>query len=124
MYASKAHFCGNNNLTENESAVFRHANHSEAARSDKRIKVRCCFRYRVRATADAQSSKKQKAALVPPGSNGARDFEDSNMPAAKRQKVTDEQVTVMVTYDGQDHVTAANAASDAALREYLMTLLE
>jgi len=46
------------------------------------------------------------------------------MPAAKRQKVTDEQVTVMVTYDGQDHVTAANAASDAALREYLMTLLE
>lgn len=73
-YASKAHFCGNNNLLENESVVFRHANHSEAARSDKRIKVRCGFRYRVRATADAQSSKKQKAALAPPGSKSAHDF--------------------------------------------------
>jgi len=120
----KAHFCGRNYLNEEESVVFRHANNCKDARTDKRTKVRCCFRYRVRATAEAQSSKKRKAALAPPGSNWACCVENSHLPDAKRHKFTNEQVMVTVAHDGQDHVTAANAVSNAAFWEYFMMLQE
>ena len=217
-HAYRLHISGNNNLLENENVVFRHANHFKGARSDKRITGRCCFRYRVRATADAleptaganestkdppkimstanrsfeeaqdmavyqvganrllrsvslaeldsvwscvpfadksnkdkrtQAScsmlsdgiddlidslcdtndvshlrKKHKGTLAPPGSNWACCLENSHLPAAKRHKFTNEQVMVTVTHDGQDHVTAANAVSNAALLEYFMELQE
>ena len=123
-HAHRLHISGNNNLLENESVVFRHANHFKGARSDKRITGRCCFRYRVRASADAQSSKKRKAALAPPSSNWACGLENSLLPDAKRHKFTNEHAMVTVAHDGQDHVTAANAVSNAALLEYFMELQE